>query len=164
MLSSQEASSSSTARWKYDVFLSFRREDVDNCFMDHLYTALKYKRIYTFREEEQLLRGESISPEILKAIEESRFAIVILSRNYASSTWCLDELVKIIACMKKMGMTIFPIFSDVDPSHVRKQTGTFAQAFAEHEEHFKDNIKKVQIWRTALRVVANLKGWHLLDG
>ena len=164
MLSTQEASSSSTPQRKYDVFLSFRREDTRNNFTDHLYTALKYKGLITFRDEEKLERGESISPVILKVVEESRFAIVILSRNYASSTRCLDELKKIIGLMKEMKTTVIPIFYDVDPSHVRKQTGTFAQAFAEHEEHFKDNTKKVQTWRSALREVSNLKGWHLQDG
>uniref|UniRef100_A0A2N9J3W9 TIR domain-containing protein n=1 Tax=Fagus sylvatica TaxID=28930 RepID=A0A2N9J3W9_FAGSY len=164
MLRTQEASSSSTARWKYDVFVSFRREDARNGFTDRLYYALKFKGIVTFRDEEKLERGKSISPEILKAIEESRFAIVILSRNYASSTRCLDELVKIIEGKKEMERTIFPIFYDVNPSDVRKQTGTFAQAFAEYEDHFKDNTKKVQTWRSALREVSNLKGWHLQDG
>uniref|UniRef100_A0A2N9HLU2 NB-ARC domain-containing protein n=1 Tax=Fagus sylvatica TaxID=28930 RepID=A0A2N9HLU2_FAGSY len=44
-----------------------------------------------------------------------------------------------------------------------KQTGTFAQSFAEHKERFKDNIEKVQTWRATLEEVANLKGWHLLN-
>ena len=167
-ISSQKASlsssfSSSTPRWKYDVFLSFRGEDTRTNFTDHLYVALKQKGIVTFRDEENLERGKSISPELLKAIKESRFAIVILSRNFASSTWCLDELTKIIECMKEMTKTVLPIFYDVDPSNVRKQTGTFVQAFFEHEERFKDNMEKVHTWRAALREVANLKGWHLLD-
>nr|XP_023920198.1 TMV resistance protein N-like isoform X3 [Quercus suber]XP_023920199.1 TMV resistance protein N-like isoform X3 [Quercus suber] len=167
-ISTQKASSlssfSSTApQWKYDVFLSFRGEDTRNSFTDHLYVALKQKGIVIFRDKEKLERGKSISPELLKAIEESRFVIVILSRNYASSTWCLDELVKIMECMKEMKTTVFPIFYDVDPTNVRKQTGTFAEAFSKHEEHFKDFIEKVQTWRAALREVANLNGWHLLD-
>uniref|UniRef100_A0A2N9IVR2 TIR domain-containing protein n=1 Tax=Fagus sylvatica TaxID=28930 RepID=A0A2N9IVR2_FAGSY len=162
-MSTQKASSSSTPSWKYDVFLSFRGEDTRNNFTDHLYKALNDKGIVTFRDEEKLKKGKSISPELFKAIEESRFAIVILSRNYASSTWCLDELVKIIECMKMMKTTVLPIFYDVDPSNVRKQTGTFAQSFAEHKERFKDNIEKVQTWRATLEEVANLKGWHLLN-
>jgi hypothetical protein len=52
----------------------------------------------------------------------------------------------------------------LDPSIIRKQAETFAQAFAKHEECFKDNIKKMQTLRTALREVANLKGFHLPDG
>ena len=157
------SSSTSSRRWVYDVFLSFRGKDTRNNFTDHLYTALKQKGVFTFRDNEGLERGKSISLELLKAIEESKFAIVILSRNYASSTWCLDELAKIVECMKQMKMTVLPIFYDVDPSDVRKQMGTFAQAFAKHEKRFKKNIKKVQTWRDALREVANLSGWHLQD-
>ena len=65
--------------------------------------------------------------------------------------------------MKEMKMTAPPIFYNVDPSTVRKQVGTFAQAFANHEKRFKDYIEKVQTWRAALREVANLKGWHVHD-
>ena len=154
------SSSSSSRRCIYDVFLSFRGMDTRNTFTDHLYAALQRSGIFTFRDNERLERGKSISPELLKAIEESRISIVILSRNYASSTWCLDELVKIIQCMKVMGMTVLPIFYDMDPSDVRKQMGTFAQAFTEHEEHLKDNMEKVQTWRATLSEVANLSGWH----
>ena len=63
--------------------------------MDHLYATLKQKGIVIFKDEEKLKREKSISLELFNGIEESRFAIVILSRNYASSTWCLDELVVI---------------------------------------------------------------------
>ena len=94
--------------------------DTRNSFTDHLYTALQRSGIFTFRDNERLERGKSISPEMLKAIEESRFAIVILSKNYAFSTWCMDELAKIIQCMKEMEMTVLPIFYEVDPSDVRK--------------------------------------------
>ncbi|XP_068308670.1 disease resistance protein RPV1-like [Pyrus communis] len=76
----------------YDVFLSFRGQDNRKNFTDHLYAAFDLKGIVTFRDDLKLGRGKSISPELLKAIEESRFAVVVFSRNYASSTWCLDEL------------------------------------------------------------------------
>ena len=82
----------SEALWSNDVFLSFRGEDTRNSFIGQLHTALKKKGVVTFRDDENLERGKSILVELFKAIEKSRFAIVILSRNYASSTWCLDEL------------------------------------------------------------------------
>ena len=161
LLSSSSSSSLSTPQWKYDAFLSFRGEDTRNNFTDHLYYALKQKGIYTFRDDEKLERGKSISPELLKAVEESRFAIVIFSRNYASSTWCLDEFTKVVGCMKEKGMTVLPVFYNVDPSNVRKQAGTFGEAFDVHEECFKENIEKVQKWRDALKEVANIAGWTL---
>ena len=161
--SMSSSSSSLTPQWKYEVFLSFRGVDTRRGFTDHLYAALQRKGILTFRDDEELERGKSISPELLKAIEESRFAIVIFSRNYAFSTWCLVELAHIVKCMRERKLMIWPIFYDVDPSDVRKQTGTFGQAFNDHEKRFKDNIKMVEMWRAALREVANLSGWHLQD-
>ena len=156
----ENASSSSTVQREYDVFISFRGEDTRNNFMDHLYNALIGKCINTFRDDEKLERGKPISLELLKAIEESRFAVVILSKDYASSPWCLDELAKIIACKEDMGMIVLPVFHHVEPSDVRKQMGTFARAFIKHEEEEKTRVDK---WRDALRQVGNLAGWHLKD-
>ncbi|WJZ84533.1 hypothetical protein VitviT2T_004133 [Vitis vinifera] len=144
----------------YDVFLSFRGEDTRYNFTDHLYKALGRRGIRTFRDD-KLRRGEAIAPELLKAIEESRSSVIVFSENYARSRWCLDELVKIMECQKDLGHTVIPIFYHVDPSHVRKQEGSFGEAFAGYEENWKDKIPR---WRTALTEAANLSGWHLQDG
>ncbi|XP_023918694.2 disease resistance protein RPV1-like, partial [Quercus suber] len=157
--SSFPSSSSAAARWNYDVFLSFRGEDTRYNFVGHLYKALKRKGIHTFKDDKNLDRGKPISQELLKAIEESRFAIVIISKDYASSAWCLDELAHIIHCKKEMGMTILPVFHYVDPSDIRKQMRTFEQAFIKHEEN--ENKERVEKWRDALREVGNLAGCHL---
>jgi hypothetical protein len=63
--------------------------------------------------------------------------------------------------MKEKKLTVGPVFYDVDPSDVRNQRGSFAQAFSQHEEHFQQNIKKLQRWRDALREVANVSGWGM---
>jgi hypothetical protein len=81
-------------------------------------------------------------------------------KNYASSTWCLDELVKIVECRKNNGQLVLPVFYKVDPSEVRKQDRDFGVALAKHEENFKNNMDKVQSWRTALNEVGCLSGWH----
>ncbi|XP_065619469.1 TMV resistance protein N-like [Quercus suber] len=93
-MASSSSFSSSTPSWKYDVFLSFRGKETRNTFTDHLYDALKKKGIITFRDEEKLETGKSISSELFKAIEDSRIALVILSKNYASSTWPESKIIQ----------------------------------------------------------------------
>ena len=96
--SSPSSSSSSTSgcNYEYDAFLSFKGVETRKTFTDHLYTALNQKSIYTFRDDEQLEQGTFINEELSKAIKKSRFAIVILSNDYASSSWCLTELAEIV--------------------------------------------------------------------
>nr|XP_011462215.1 PREDICTED: TMV resistance protein N-like isoform X1 [Fragaria vesca subsp. vesca] len=160
---SSASSPSSSGQWKYDVFLSFRGEDTRKKFTDHLYDKLEWRGIKTFRDNPDLERGTTISPELLSAIEQSRFAVVVLSPNYASSKWCLLELAKIVQCMGKRG-TILPIFYEVDPSDVRHQRGSFGEAFAEHDKKLSgEDWKKMQEWRDALTKVANLSGWTSND-
>ncbi|PWA35449.1 NB-ARC domains-containing protein [Artemisia annua] len=159
---STRATTSIPHRWKYDVFVSFRGEDIRKSFMDHLLNDFKQKGIHAFRDDRQLPKGEYISPRLYKAIEESRFLIVIFSKNYASSSWCLRELVKIIEC-KQMGKPkheVQIIFYDVKPDVVRKQTGSYAEAFAKHQV---SNRREADKWREALSMAANLSGWDLQD-
>ncbi|KAG6635635.1 hypothetical protein CIPAW_11G056800 [Carya illinoinensis] len=150
---------------EYDVFLNFRGEDTRYTFTDHLYNALVDKCIRTFKDNEELAYGKPIKRELLDAIDKPRMAVIILSKDYASSTWCLEELAKIVERMEDRGMRVLPIFYHVDPRDVQNQTETFASAFDEHGNHFKDqNIEKVKMWRDALKRVANLSEHYLKDG
>ena len=159
-LTNEGASSSSsfTERCRYDVFLSFRGEDTRNGFTSNLNGILRHNGINTFMDD-KLPRGEEISTELLEAIERSRISIIVLSENYASSTWCLDELVKILEC-KKNGQIVLPVFYMVDPSDVRNQKGKFGEVLKKHEKRFKDNMEKVQEWRKALIKLSKISGWH----
>ena len=153
----QAFSFSFTQRCKYDVFLSFRGEDTRNGFTSDLNGILCQNGINTFMDD-KLRRGENISTELLEAIESSKISIIVFSKNYATSIWCLNELVKILEC-KKNGQIVLPIFYKVDPSEVRSQSGKFGEALEKHEQ-FKDNINKVQRWKAALNEAGNLSGWH----
>ncbi|XP_008231917.1 PREDICTED: TMV resistance protein N-like [Prunus mume] len=162
-MTTQPVSSSSSSSSSYDVFLSFRGDTRFN-FTDHLYKALRDKGIYTFIDGE-LVRGEEISPALVKAIEESRISLIVFSENYASSRWCLDELVKILQCKQSKQQIVLPIFYKVDPSDVRKQTSKFGDAFEGLiKRKFKNDKEKVLIWREALTKVANLSGHTFKDG
>ncbi|KAK0592580.1 hypothetical protein LWI29_021636 [Acer saccharum] len=151
-------------RWKYDVFLSFRGEDTRYNFTGHLFAALDRRNIITFMDDERLERGTEISSELTKAIEESRYSIVIFSKNYASSTWCLEELAKIVECVDTKNHTVIPVFYNVEPSHVRKQKEEFKKAFDQHQQNPKIDSDKIQRWRTALERVANIVGDFISAG
>jgi hypothetical protein len=154
------ASSSSSPirpRANYDVFLSFRGEDTRKTFTAHLCAALRRAGIITFMDD-RLRSGDEISLALVKAIEQSKISIIVFSKNYASSRWCLDELMKILECRETRGQQVLPLFYDVNPSEIRHQINCVGEAFLALEERFKDDEIKVQRWKTALTQVANLTG------
>ncbi|XP_050156542.1 disease resistance protein RPV1-like [Malus sylvestris] len=170
-MTSHEASSSKL--WNYDVFMSFRGEDTRNGFTGHLHAALQDRGFNAFIDEDNLKRGEEIKPELLRAIEESRISVIVFSKRYAESRWCLDELVKIMECREKLGQKVLPIFYHVDPSHVRKQEGCLARAFKKHEDGILEEEddkereakkERVKQWKEALTQAANLSGHDLNNG
>nr|XP_043632988.1 TMV resistance protein N-like [Erigeron canadensis] len=148
-------------RWTYDVFLSFRGKDTRNNFVNRFSAALAVKEIHAFKDNEMLRRGGVISTELVKAIEESRLAVVVFSKNYANSSWCLDELVKIMECQEQKRQRVLPVFYLVNPSDVREQKRDFAEAFEKHEKDFKETMDKVNKWRKALATAGNIAGWHI---
>ncbi|XP_060184679.1 TMV resistance protein N-like [Lycium barbarum] len=165
--SSLDSSSKYSPRWKYDVFLSFRGEDTRKTITGHLYEGLKNRGIITFQDDKRLELGDSIPQELLKSIEESQVSLVIFSKNYATSRWCLNELVKIMECKDKNGQIVIPIFYDVDATEVRNQSDSFAVAFAKHEKKYKDDaegMQKMRGWRTALTDASNLVGSVVFHG
>ncbi|KAJ0444184.1 putative TIR domain, P-loop containing nucleoside triphosphate hydrolase [Helianthus annuus] len=175
--SSATSSNDNKKRYQYDVFLSFSGEDTRRSFVDHLNNALQGYGIRTFKDDERLQKGKEIKDALLKSIEDSRFCIIIFSKKYASSSWCLDELVKIMECQKTTDQTAFPVFYDVEPTEVRKQSGSVGEAFAKHNNkvvawkpltktvlqkaHARHTNKKLGKWRKALKDAGNLCGWEL---
>nr|XP_043636324.1 TMV resistance protein N-like [Erigeron canadensis] len=146
-----------TSCWKYDVFLSFRGEDVRKKFVDHLYTALVEQNILTYKDDETLARGDNIGSTLLKAIQNSHIALIVFSKNYADSSWCLDELAYIIKCKEERGQIAIPVFYEVDPSEVSEQKGQFGEAFSKH--FMSANTDKVESWKKALVEASNIAGW-----
>ncbi|XP_039165950.1 disease resistance protein RPV1-like [Eucalyptus grandis] len=88
----------------------------------------------------------------------SKISIPIISENYASSKWCLRELVHIMDCQKSMSHTVLPIFYKVFPSDVRYLNGNFGEAFHLRKKRF--DKKDIQEGQRALTEVSYLNGWE----
>ncbi|KAG7559156.1 Toll/interleukin-1 receptor homology (TIR) domain [Arabidopsis thaliana x Arabidopsis arenosa] len=151
------AHSSSSCTWVYDVFPSFSGEDVRVTFLSHFIKELDRKLIIAFKDNE-IKKSQSLDPVLKQAIKDSRIAVVVFSINYASSTWCLNELLEIVKCKEEFSQMVIPVFYRLDPSHVRKQTGDFGNIF-EKTCHNKPEEVKIQ-WKEALTSVANILGYH----
>ncbi|CAN1814509.1 Disease resistance protein L6 [Linum perenne] len=147
---------------EYEVFLSFRGPDVRTTFADCLYSGLVRSKIRTFRDEEELRKGETIGPSLVQAITESKIYIPIFTKGYAASKWCLMELAKMVACWKQgKGHMVLPIFYYVDPRDVRHQDGPYKESFEQHSQNHDPEI--VKKWREALQEIGKMKGWHLTE-
>ncbi|XP_010551473.1 PREDICTED: TMV resistance protein N-like isoform X2 [Tarenaya hassleriana] len=144
------------SRLEWDVFLSFRGEDTRHTITARIYDALK-EQVSVFRDNDALRRGDEIAPSLVEAIEDSATSVVVFSRRYADSHWCLEELAKLCDLRSSLGRPMLPIFYEVDPSHIRKQNGHFAKDFEEHEKRF--DVEKVQRWRKAMNLVGNIAGF-----
>ncbi|MCI79268.1 TMV resistance protein N-like, partial [Trifolium medium] len=54
------------------------------------------------------------------------------------------------------------VFCNIDPSHVRRQTGSYEMAFARYEGELTNSrslVEKVSEWKAALTSAANISGW-----
>ncbi|XP_068489490.1 disease resistance protein Roq1-like isoform X2 [Phaseolus vulgaris] len=151
----------------YDVFISFRGEDTRNTFIGHLRRELGRMGIKSFNDDRNMRIGESLSPALSKAIEESKIFIVVFSEKYASSTWCLDELVRIIerSKMKKKMHLVYPVFYHVDPSDIEHERNSFGKHMKAHEKEIGKESQRMQDWRSAFSQAAvDFQGRHISTG
>lgn len=150
----------SSSRWIYDtfeVFINHRGPDVKGSFAAHLEDALKSVGIHPFLDKSASKKGDLALKSIDYALEASKVHVAIVSKRYAESKYCLNELVD----MLKSGKPIIPIFYDVEPQHLRLAllSGPFAAAFEYHKN--KGREKEVELWTNALSKLAEITGFQL---
>ncbi|KAL4588409.1 hypothetical protein LXL04_001297 [Taraxacum kok-saghyz] len=174
-MASSSSSSMATAQrcFSHDVFLSFRGE-TRHQFTDHLHKALKRERIRIFRDD-GIERGKILKDELEKAIHESEISLVVFSDDYASSKWCLHEVMMIIKEHETSSHKhdLVPVFYKVDTSDVKHQTGSFEKAFDKYEDEIKaetdlkkktELAEKVRAWRDSLNKATNFTGYVYKNG
>ncbi|XP_019083202.1 PREDICTED: disease resistance protein TAO1-like isoform X2 [Camelina sativa] len=139
----------------HQVFLSFHGVDVRKNLLTHILGEFQRKGITPFIDN-KMERGVSIGSELLRAIKHARITIVIFSRNYASSSWCLNELVEVMKCKDELGQKVMTIFHQVKPADVRHHRGDFGKAFKKTCVGKSEEVKR--LWRKALSDAANIHG------
>ncbi|XP_057743924.1 TMV resistance protein N-like [Arachis stenosperma] len=156
---SSTSRSTPNPRWIYDVFLNFRGRDTRAIFVSHLYNSLTNAGIYVFKDNEELPLGGQISESLLQAIQVSNIAIIVFSRNYGNSKWCLKELEKIMDCRRTKRQVVIPVFYNIDPSDVGYQKGAFGKAFQQLRKRVSNH--EIRVWEKILGEASKLSGFHL---
>ncbi|TQD97381.1 hypothetical protein C1H46_016960 [Malus baccata] len=141
-----------------NVFINFRGEDTRLSFVAHLHKALYQEAIHAFSDLGELNKGDEIS-NLFNDIHKSSISIVIFSKGYAQSTWCLTELVEIMECVDRKIQKVCPVFYGVSPSEVRKITGSFGDAFYRYNDNSRFHMEEVKRWRDALTRAADYSGF-----
>lgn len=127
--------------------------------MRKLYKALLEKKINVFFDWG--LEVSQTQHEMVHSIRESRVYVVVLSENYASSKWCLDELANImegVESTNKDNRKLCPVFYKVQQSDIVEKLSDGKQ-MAKLAKRFRCGVKTVQIFKSALTQIAHLPGW-----
>lgn len=112
--------------------------------------------IKVFSFDDPFLIGKDVRSEIRNAIDQCKISIPILSENFASSNWCLDELAQMIECKKKKRQEMLPIFYKVEPSDVQDLLHSFGDDMRQQKKLFDRSSYKR--WKEALKEVGSSKG------
>ena len=142
----------------YDVFINHRGTDVKVGFIAHLYEALRSAGLHPFLDKKSLVKSDPAFESIDAALAGARIHVVVLSRGYPQSKYCLNELV----AMMKSGKPVIPVFYDMEPAALRRvEKGPFAVAFKKHK--VRETREQVEEWVDALHKLADISGFCLSD-
>lgn len=152
---SSSSSSSSKAPVQdctYDVFLTYHDEDMGRRFADDLYFYLKRARHAVYFNDHKLTTEDHTKSSVLQAIEESRYSIIVFSRNFDASTWFLEQMEKILDCGRTMKQVVVPVFYAVDHSDQKRIEDLIARNILTEDESLR--------YREVLIQTVNLSGYY----
>jgi len=153
------ASSSSKLPRMYDVLINFSGEDIQRKFVSHLDSALSAVGFTVFLHHENAVKSTRIQQPTFNLC---RVAIVVFTKSYSESAWCLNQLQQIIKWHETYCGHILPVYYEIEPSDVRLQKGDFGKALKATAqqifsgEELEDGMSR---WSHALTKAANLFGW-----
>lgn len=158
------SSSSPISGHTYDVYSNFRGTDNRYSFTEHLNKALVDANFTTFFSDEKIEIKEGLKPDLESAIKASRASVIVLSKNFATSAWFLEELVQILEQRMTSNHIVVPIYYRIESTEVEKVHRTFREELARilHEMKFVTDTSQwaLQMDRKgkALAQLADLRG------
>ncbi|WVZ17247.1 hypothetical protein V8G54_010229 [Vigna mungo] len=154
------ASSSSKLPRYYDVLINFNGEDIRRKFVSHLDSVLSSVGLTTFLHHQNAVESTHLQQPIL---DLCRVVIVVFTKTYSESAWCLHQLQQIIQWHQTYCRHVLPVYYEIQPSDVRLQKGDFGKAF-KATAHQTFSAKQLQHgmsrWSHALTKAANFFGWN----
>ncbi|KAF8044711.1 hypothetical protein N665_7198s0001 [Sinapis alba] len=140
---------------RHEVYLSFRGEEVREGFISHLVGGLRRAGINVFIDS-GLMMGERLI-DLFRKIEESKIVLVVFSRKYMESLWCLNEMIKIKECMDEEKLVAIPIFFKVRPSELKELLYEACKSRDNVPTHIMNN------WKVALKSIKSKMGLTLKE-
>lgn len=89
---------------KPDIFISHSSRDKAAAL--HLATTLNFCAIDVWLDDWELEVGQSLTDEIAKAMDESRFIAILITENYNKTVWTKTEYKKALAREQKENRTV----------------------------------------------------------
>jgi hypothetical protein len=114
---------------KFDVFISHASED-KNEVVRPLALALQDKSLRVWYDEFELKIGDSLRQKIDKGLANSRFGIVVLSKNFIRKGWTNYELDGIITKAVSGQQVILPIWHNITKQEVIDYSPSLADKVA----------------------------------
>lgn len=107
--------------YQYDAFISYRHLPADKAAAERLQQLLERhkgsdgKPLRIFRDQSELPTSGDLGSDIRKAVEESRFLVVIASPSYRESKWCMAELDYFRSLHGNTNKNILPLLVEGEP-------------------------------------------------
>ena len=111
----------SEANKKYDVFISHASEDKDS-LVRPLASLLEQANVRVWYDEFSLHLGDSLSASIDKGIQESRYGLLVLSRNFLAKKWPDYEYRSLLMRQISGEGVILPLWYGISKEEVEKHS------------------------------------------
>jgi TIR domain-containing protein len=132
-LETRQVEKSIASSKKWDVFISHASED-KNEIARPLAEALQKKGLSVWYDDFSLKIGDSLRAAIDYGLVNSRYGVVILSKNFFAKHWPVQELNGLVSREKNSRKVILPIWHKVTADEVRDFSPILADRLAAQSE------------------------------